>query len=94
MRHIRIAVKEKEYDAYQETLCTQDLILIKAEHGYVMCGYLNREAAEKFGDIAVVATGVSDVEGMLEKQAVWVSSQAKNRGVEEGMLVKDLLEKL
>lgn len=34
-----------------------NMLLILCKKGYVMCGYLNAEAAEKFGDAAAVVGG-------------------------------------
>jgi len=37
--------------------CQRQLVLVVAEKGYVICGYLNMETAEKLGDCAAVVTG-------------------------------------
>ncbi|HDJ84084.1 MAG TPA: DUF1805 domain-containing protein [Desulfurococcaceae archaeon] len=70
------------------------LILVKADKGYIMCGYLNIEIAEKLGDAAATVTGVSSIEELLEKNVKAVTSKAKNLGIEPGMKGREALEKL
>lgn len=70
------------------------LILVKADKGYIMCGYLNIEIAEKLGDAAAIVTGVSSVEELFEKTVKAVTSKARNLGIEPGMKGKEALEKL
>jgi uncharacterized protein YunC (DUF1805 family) len=41
------------------------LLLIIAPKGYVMCGYLNLETAEKFGQVAAIVTGVKSFDDIL-----------------------------
>ena len=70
------------------------LILLQAKQGYVMCGYLNMNAANKMGDIAGRVTGVKSFEDVLNASTVEVSEEAKKRGLAEGMNDKDFLNKL
>jgi uncharacterized protein YunC (DUF1805 family) len=70
------------------------LLVLKGEKGYVMCGYLNLEAAEKLGDIAVRVTGVNTLEDVLSKEVAGVTSRAKEVGITPGDKVKDILGKL
>ena len=70
------------------------LILIKARQGYVMCGYLNINTANKLGDIAGRVTGVKSFDDVLQASIVEVSENAKKIGLTEGMNVRDFLNKL
>lgn len=70
------------------------LVLLKGDRGYVMCGYLNLEAAGKLGDAAVRVTGVNDLASILESNAVGATDQAKNLGISEGQKVKDFIHLL
>ncbi len=70
------------------------LIIVKGDKGYIMCGYLNIDVAEKLGDAAVVVSGVSSVEELLEKPVKAVTSKAREYGVREGMKGLEALEKL
>jgi uncharacterized protein YunC (DUF1805 family) len=60
------------------------LLLIKADKGFLMCGYLNLEAAEKLGDTAAVIRGVSSFDEMLDAKVVGLTSGAKALGIQLG----------
>ncbi len=70
------------------------LILIKAERGYLMCGYLNLEVAEKLGDAAAVVRGVNTFKEMLSARVEEVTSAAEALGVMRGMRGKEALERM
>ena len=76
---------------YLIELGTAPLILIKAKKGYVMCGYLNMNAANKMGDIAGRVTGVKSFDDVLNANIVEVSENAKNIDLKEGMKARDFL---
>jgi uncharacterized protein YunC (DUF1805 family) len=59
------------------------LLLIKTPKGYVMCGYLNMEAAEKLGDIAARVSGVKTFEDALNAQVNALTSQAGQLGIKK-----------
>ena len=68
------------------------LLLITAEKGFVMCGFLNVEAAEKLGVAAAVVSGVKTFDDVLKGQVKAVTSKAKSLGVEVGMEGTDALK--
>ncbi|VVB88142.1 Uncharacterised protein [uncultured archaeon] len=68
------------------------LLVIRAKKGFVMCGYLNMDVADKLGDVAVRVTGVKSFKDVLDAKAVDVSEAAKKLGISSGMLVKVVLE--
>ena len=70
------------------------LLLITAEKGFVMCGFLNVEAAEKLSVAAAVVSGVKTFDDMLNEQVKAVTSKAKSLGVEVGMKGVDALKHL
>ena len=61
------------------------LLLIKAELGYVACGYFDPQTIEKVGDPAVVVRGVKSFDDMLKSRVAFVSRKAKELGVRETM---------
>jgi len=61
------------------------LLLIIADKGFVMCGFLNIEAAEKLGVVAAMVSGVKSFEDILNAPVRAVTSRAKSLGVEAGM---------
>jgi uncharacterized protein YunC (DUF1805 family) len=70
------------------------LLVIKAERGYLMCGYLDIAAAEKLGDAAAVVRGVRTFEDMLSAGVEEVTSAAEALGVERGMRGREALERM
>ncbi|MFU8766333.1 MAG: YunC family protein [Candidatus Methanoperedens sp.] len=70
------------------------LVVIRARKGFVMCGYLDVNIANKLGDVAVRVTGVNSFEDVLDAKAVDVSEAAKNIGITIGMQAKEALKKM
>lgn len=68
------------------------LLLIIAEKGFVMCGFLNVEAAEKLNVAAAVVSGVKTFEDVLNAQIKAATTKARNLGVEVGMKGADALK--
>ncbi len=70
------------------------LLVIRAGCGFVMCGYLNIDVANKLGDVAVRVTGVKSFEDVLNAKSVDVSEAAKKLGIAIGMSAKEALMKM
>lgn len=68
------------------------LILINADRGFVMCGYLDLEAATSLGDVAVKVKGVKSFEDVLKAQVVGATPSAISLGVKVGMTGREALE--
>lgn len=68
------------------------LLLITGEKGFIMCGFLNVESAEKLGVTAAVVSGVKTFDDVLNGQVKAVTSKAKNLGIEVGMKGADALK--
>jgi len=68
------------------------LLLLVAPKGYVMCGYLNLETAEKLGQAAAMVKGVESFKDVLEASITAATSKAKELGIEEGMLGREALK--
>ena len=71
-----------------------NLVMIFAEKGFVACGYLNIETAEKLGDALALVTGVKTFDDVLNAQIIKVSSKAREFGITEGMTGRKALELL
>jgi uncharacterized protein YunC (DUF1805 family) len=69
-----------------------NLVLIKAKNGYIMCGYLNMDVAQKIGDAAAMVSGVKSAEDALKATIKACTSEAKALGVKEGMSGHQALE--
>lgn len=68
------------------------LLLVVADKGFVMCGFLNVGTAEKVGAAAAVVSGVKSFEDVLDAEVKEVTSKAKSLGVDVGMKGVDALE--
>ena len=68
------------------------LLLIIANKGFMMCGLLNIEAAEKLGATAVMVSGVKTLEDMQNAQIKAMTTKAKDLGIEAGMKGTETLE--
>jgi len=73
-----------------------NLAFIKGGKGFIMCGYLNLETAEKMNNVAAVVTGVKTIDDMLNKNKNIVSSttNAQKIGIVPGISVLKALEKI
>ncbi|MDR2644440.1 MAG: DUF1805 domain-containing protein [Endomicrobium sp.] len=71
-----------------------NLAFIKGGKGFIMCGYLNLETAEKMNNIAAVVIGVKTIDDMLNKNIVSSTTNAKKIGIVPGISVLKALEKI
>lgn len=71
-----------------------NMVIVVGPNGYVMCGYLSIEAADKFGDCAAVVAGVRTVDELLSGKVVKTSSAAYGKGVRPGMTGLEALSKM
>lgn len=70
-----------------------NMIVIECKKGYLMCGYLNIDAASKFGDAAVLVGG-ADFEAVLKNPIKGMTKAAEEAGVKEGMTGAEAAEVL
>jgi len=70
------------------------LLLLIAEKGFVMCGLLNVEAAERLGVAAAMVSGVKTFDDVLNAQVKAMTSKAKSFGVEVGMKGAEALKRM
>ena len=89
-----IELNKGQAEGFRIDLDNAPLILVKARKGYVMCGYLNMNAANKLGDVAGRVTGVKNFEDVLNAEILEISDNAKKAGLTVGMKGKDFLNKL
>jgi uncharacterized protein YunC (DUF1805 family) len=92
----KIEISGKSFQAMKSTIPegAPPLILIKGAKGYVMCGYLNIEAAEKFGSAAAIVSGVKNFDDVLNAPIKAATTKAKQLGLEPGKIVKDVIAAL
>jgi len=70
------------------------LLVIVADKGFVMCGFLNIDAAEKLGVNAVMVSGVKTFEDVLNAQVKATTTKARNSGVDAGMKGSEALKRM
>ncbi|MGB9777838.1 MAG: YunC family protein [Candidatus Bathyarchaeales archaeon] len=61
------------------------LLVVIADKGFVMCGFLNVDAAEKLGVAAAMVSGVKTFDDVLNANVKAVTSKAETFGVKVGM---------
>ncbi len=79
----RGALKVSQYDKVRFEL-KKPLMIVKAEKGFLACGYINPETCNKTGEACAIVTGVSTYEDMYGSPVVAVSEKAQELGVEIG----------
>lgn len=90
-----ITVNGKVFTAFEGEIAPHGrLVFISGKKGFIMCGYLNLETANKKENIAAIATGVKNIEDMLNTKIVALTNKAKEVGIKIDMPVKEALEKL
>ena len=70
------------------------LLVIKADKGFVMCGYLDIDMAETLGDVAVRVRGVNTFDDVLDAQVVGATAAAIDLGIDMKMNARDALERM
>ena len=70
------------------------LVMIIGRTGFVMCGFLNMEAAEKLNVTAAMVSGVKNFDDVLEAEVKAVTSMAERKGIKVGMKGKDAVKLL
>lgn len=61
------------------------LLVVVADKGFVMCGFLNVSVAERLGVAAAVVSGVKSFEDVLNGEVKAVTGGAEALGVRVGM---------
>ena len=67
-------------------------IVVRAKKGYVACSYVDKETAEKVGDIAAFVSGVKCLDDLKKAKIRQATTWAEDLGIREGMSVKKALE--
>jgi uncharacterized protein YunC (DUF1805 family) len=94
MKHVDFELDGKKVHALEVQLPGAPLVLAWGKDGFVMCGYLNIEAAEKLGVAAALVRGVKTVDDLLAAKIQQVSKAGAARGIEQGMAGRDALARL
>jgi uncharacterized protein YunC (DUF1805 family) len=90
----RIKVGKKYLLGLAMKLGQKNLVVVAGARGYVMCGYLNLSAANKFKDTAVKVTGVATVADALKGHVHSCTREALKKGIRPGQRVRDILKQI
>lgn len=90
----KLTIGDKDYECLVMETENTKLLIIKAEKGFLGCGYINIEVANKVGDAVAIVTGVKTFDDMLKANVVKISEKAKKLGIQEGVSGREALEKL
>ncbi|HIH22262.1 TPA: DUF1805 domain-containing protein [Candidatus Micrarchaeota archaeon] len=82
----------RKYVALKQEIGNLPLIVVRAKNGYVACSYIDKETAEKVGDIAAFVSGVKTIDDFMRAKIRHTTSWAEDLGIREGMSVKKALE--
>ncbi|MBI5046717.1 DUF1805 domain-containing protein, partial [Candidatus Micrarchaeota archaeon] len=59
-----ISFEGKKYIALKQDIGNLPLIVVRAKKGYIACSYIDKETAEKVGDIAAFVSGVKNLDDL------------------------------
>jgi uncharacterized protein YunC (DUF1805 family) len=69
-------------------------LIIIGQTGFVMCGFLNMDAAEKLNVAAAMVSDVGNFGDVLKAEIKAATSKAQNKGIEVGMKGKEAVKLL
>jgi len=70
------------------------LVAVIGEKGFVMCGFLNVDVAERLGVTAAMVSGVKTFDDMLNAEIKAVTSEAEVKGIRQGMKGREAMKLL
>ena len=70
----------------------KNLVVLRGERGYVMCGYLDLAVANKFKEVAIKVTGVATIADALAASVHSCTLPALKIGIRPGQRVRDALK--
>lgn len=94
LKQKEIKVGGKVLEGVEITLPGANLVLVIGSKGYIMCGYLDIQTAEKLNQAAAIVRGVKTTEDLINAKLVAVSSKAKELGVSVGQSAFEALKLL
>ena len=93
-----IVIEEQTFIAVSVQLPKTNLLVVKNDKGYIMCGALDVSLLnEKLKDRKVIAgraVGVKTIEQLLEAPLESITYEAENLGIHKGMIGKEALLKM
>lgn len=81
----------KEFTAYSIPTTNTSVLIIGADKGFLGCGYINIDVANRVNDVCAIVNGVKSPDDMLDAKVVAVSKAAGQLGIKEGITGKEAL---
>lgn len=89
----KVDIEGGKYSLLDKQIGNLPLIIVRAKNGYVACNYINKDIADKVGDVAAFVCGVKSLNDFKKAKIRGVTTWAEEGyGVREGMSVKKALE--
>lgn len=89
-----VMIENGKFTGFEVPLPKAPLVGVYNENGFVMCGFLNIEAADKMGIAAGMVRGVRTVDDLLKAPLQGVSEAGLAKGLKLGMTGREALLKL
>ena len=89
MHELRIG--EKKYLSISIPTEKTKILIIQGSKGFLSCGYINLDSANKWNEAVAIVTGVKNVDEMLNSKIVKVSNKAIELGIKIGDLGRNAL---
>ncbi|QSH40129.1 DUF1805 domain-containing protein [Lentisphaerota bacterium ZTH] len=89
-----VNIDGQEFKGFRMDTENACVILIKAAHGFLGCGYFDIAAANKLLDDVAIVKGVNSYDDMLQAEVVDCSDSATAIGVRKGMTGREALLKM
>jgi len=70
------------------------LVAVIGDKGFVMCGFLNVDVAERLGVTAAMVSGVKTFDDILDAEIKAVTSEAEMKGIRQGMKGREAVKLL
>jgi uncharacterized protein YunC (DUF1805 family) len=90
----KIVINGNEFEGFCIATEAASILMIKAPHGFLGCGYFNIETADKLLEHVAIVTGVKSFDDMLDAEVVKCSNSAETVGIRKGMTGREALLKM
>ena len=90
----KIVVDKYEFEGYRIPTQSANILLIKAKHGFLGCGYFSIDTANRLQETVAIVSGVQTYDDMLNATVVNVSAAAEKNGIVKGISGRDALLKM
>lgn len=77
----KIIIAGQEFTGYRIATENAAILMIKAPHGFLGCGYFNLETANQLSENVAIVSGVKNFAAMLDAKVVATSNMGMQRGI-------------